>query len=80
VNGFEDIEQYQMREVPDEFSDCINGYCLKSNLPIYSMKKMVRIIEKRGVNYYDAIDIFNKTFIDSDLGENEPIFLQDLEN
>lgn len=80
MNEFEEIENDQLREIPAEFSDCVIGYCLKSNLPIYSMKKMVRIIQKHGVNYYEAIDIFNKTFRQGDLGENEPIFAEDLEN
>jgi hypothetical protein len=79
MNGFDEIDNDVMREIPEEFKNCIVGYCIKSNLPIYSMSKIARVIQKRGVNYHEALDIFNKTFKQNDLGENEPIYCDDLD-
>lgn len=79
MNDFDEIEHDRLREVPEEFKNCIVGYCVKSNCLIYSMSKMAKVIQKSGVNYHDALDIFNKTFKQNDLGENEPIYLYDLD-
>jgi len=80
VKDYYEIEGSSQRQIPEEYDNCILGYDLKSDLPIYSVKKIVKLIQREGIDYFEAIDLFNQTYGCGNLGVNEPIYCMDLED
>lgn len=80
LRDFYEIDASFQRQIPEEYDNCILGYNLKSNLPIYSVKKIVKLIQREGIDYFEAIDLFNETYGYGNLGINEPIYCMDLDD
>lgn len=68
------------RVIGSEYDSAILGMSQRTAQPIYSMSKMVKILQKNeSMNYHDAVDFicFNiGTYFN---GENNPILLDDLQ-
>ena len=80
VRDYYEISGSAERKMPEEYDNCILGYDLSSDLPIYSVKKIVKLIQREGIDYFEAIDLFNQTYGCGNLGANEPIYCMDLED
>lgn len=80
LKDYYEIDPSFQRAIPEEYDNCILGYDLKSNLPIYSVKKIVKLIQREGIDYFEAIDLFNETYGHGNLGINEPIYCMDLDD
>jgi hypothetical protein len=62
----------------DEFDDAIIGICEKSDVVIYSTKKIIEILMNQGMEYRDALEHFHFNILDGGLGDLTPIFCDDL--
>ena len=80
LRDYYEISGSAERKMPEEYDNCILGYDLSSDLPIYSVKKIVKLIQREGIDYFEAIDLFNQTYGCGNLGANEPIYCMDLED
>jgi hypothetical protein len=80
LRDYYEISGSAERKMPEEYDNCILGYDLSSDLPIYSVKKIVKLIQREGIDYFEAIDLFNQTYGCGNLGMNEPIYCMDLED
>jgi len=80
LRDYYEISGSAERKMPEEYDNCILGYDLVSNLPIYSVKKIVKLIQRDGIDYFEAIDLFNQTYGCGNLGTNEPIYCMDLDD
>ena len=80
LRDYYEISGSAERKMPEEYDNCILGYDLVSNLPIYSVKKIVKLIQRDGIDYFEAIDLFNQTYGCGNLGANEPIYCMDLDD
>ena len=61
----------------DGFDDAIIGTCEKTDVVIYSTKKIIEIIMNQGMEYRDALEHFHFNILDGNLGEMTPIFCDD---
>ena len=80
LRDYYEISGSAERKMPEEYDNCILGYALTSNLPIYSVKKIVKLIQREGIDYFEAIDLFNQTYGCGNLGASEPIYCMDLDD
>ena len=80
VRDFYEINGGTECRMPEEYDNCILGYDLASDSPIYSVKKIVKLIQRERIDYFEAIDLFNQTYGCGNLGANEPIYCMDLED
>jgi hypothetical protein len=80
LRDYYEISGSAERKMPEEYDNCILGYDLSSDLPIYSVKKIVKLIQREGIDYFEAIDLFNQTYGCGNLGANEPIYCMDLDD
>lgn len=68
------------RIIGSEYDTAILGTSRDGNQPIYSMAKMVKILQKNeSMNYYDAVDFITSNIGSYFEGENKPILLDDLQ-
>ena len=61
----------------DGFDDAIIGTCEKTDVVIYSTKKIIEILMDGGMEYDDALEHFHFNILDGGLGELTPIFCDD---
>ena len=80
LRDYYEISENAERKMPEEYDNCILGYDLSTDLPIYSVKKIVKLIQREGIDYFEAIDLFNQTYGCGNLGANEPIYCMDLDD
>ena len=80
LKDYYEISGSAERKMPEEYDNCILGYDLSTDLPIYSVKKIVKLIQREGIDYFEAIDLFNETYGHGNLGINEPIYCMDLDD
>lgn len=73
------IMEIDGNKLSEHYDCCILGEANDGRI-IYSTKKIVKIIQSEGLDYYDAVDFFNRHttafFNDPEL---DPIFLMDLD-
>jgi hypothetical protein len=61
----------------DGFDDAIIGTCEKTDVLIYSTKKIIEILMNEGMEYHDALEHFHFNILDGSLGDLTPIFCDD---
>jgi hypothetical protein len=61
----------------DGFDDAIIGTCEKTDVVIYSTKRIIEILMDGGMEYDDALEHFHFNILDSYMGEMTPIFCDD---
>ena len=73
-----------INEIPDQdflfldgFDDAIIGICERSDVIIYSTKKIIEILMNEGMEYHDALEHFHFNILDGSLGDLTPIFCDD---
>ena len=59
------------------FDDAIIGICEKTDVLIYSTKKVLEILINEGMEYRDALEHFGYNVAGSYVGEMTPIFCND---
>jgi hypothetical protein len=62
----------------DAFDDAIIGTCEKTDVVIYSTKRIIEILMDGGMEYDDALEHFHFNMLNSYMGEMTPIFCDDL--
>jgi hypothetical protein len=62
----------------DGFDDAIIGICEKTDVVIYSTKKIIEILMNQGMEYRDALEHFHFNILDGGLGDLTPIFCDDI--
>jgi hypothetical protein len=62
----------------DGFDDAIIGLCEKTDVVIYSTKKIIEILTNAGMEYRDALEHFHFNILDGSLGDLTPIFCDDI--
>jgi hypothetical protein len=62
----------------DGFDDAIIGICEKTDVVIYSTKKIIEILMNEGMEYRDALEHFHFNILDGNLGDLTPIFCDDI--
>ena len=62
----------------DGFDDAIIGICEKTDVVIYSTKKIIEILMNQGMEYRDALENFHFNILDGSLGDLTPIFCDDI--
>jgi hypothetical protein len=74
-----------INEIPDQdflfldgFDDAIIGICERSDVIIYSTKKIIEILMNEGMEYHDALEHYHFNIVDGNLGEMTPIFCDDI--
>jgi len=78
VNYFE-IWQGLERVLSEDFDICIIGYCLKTHRPVYSAKKITKVLQKiTDLNKYEAIDFVLNT-LPTTTSDNQPIICIDFD-
>jgi hypothetical protein len=55
------------------------GYQFHSPVAIYSQKKAIQCLEKQGMSELEAIEYYDYNIAGAYVGENTPIFLDDLD-
>ncbi len=55
------------------------GYQFHEPIAVYSQKKAIQCLEKRGMSELEAIEYYDYNIAGSYVGENTPIFLDDLD-
>jgi hypothetical protein len=55
------------------------GYQFHSPIAIYSQKKAIQCLEKQGMGELEAIEYYDYNIAGAYVGENTPIFLDDLD-
>jgi hypothetical protein len=64
----------------EQYDKCIIGYDLNTGQIVYSVSKIVKVLQKdEHLEYYDAIDFVNQAFKGQYRGNSEPILLMDIE-
>lgn len=62
-----------------EYDSCILGFCIETNQPIYSVKKIARVVMKKArITEYEAIDFVLQTMKGCKNGTCEPILCMDI--
>jgi hypothetical protein len=61
----------------DGFDDAIIGTCEKTDVVIYSTKKIIEILMEEGMEHEDALEHFHFNISGSYMGEMTPIFCDD---
>ena len=55
------------------------GYQFHTPIVIYSQKKAIQCLEKQGMSELEAIEFYDYNIAGSYVGDNTPIFLDDLD-
>jgi hypothetical protein len=80
MNKKEHILEYYPDETymfADGFDDAIIGICERTNVIIYSTKRVIEILMEEGMEYEDALEHFSYNVSGSYMGEMTPIFCND---
>jgi hypothetical protein len=80
LDNYFEIWQGLNRVLSTEFDSCIIGYCSDTYRPVYSAKKMAKIVKKiPDLHEYEAIDFVINTMTQPN-AENSPIICIDFNN
>jgi hypothetical protein len=78
-------KEYIIEYYPDEtfmfadgFDDAIIGICERTNVIIYSTKKVLEILVNEGMEYEDALEHYHFNILNTSLEDLTPIFCDDL--
>jgi hypothetical protein len=55
------------------------GYAFHTPIAIYSKKKAIKCLEKEGMSGFEAIEYFDYNIAGAFVGDQTPIFLEDLD-
>ena len=74
------IEQYQDEEIliADGFDSAVIGIYVNSFRLIYSVEKCINILMEQGMSMIEAVEYFEFNVSGSYVGENTPIWCEDL--
>jgi len=65
----------------DAFNEALIGFGERCNMPtvaIYSIDKVIRVLEKTGMSHEEACEWYDYNIVGAYLGENTPIYVYDL--